>query len=196
MYITPDEVKKRIADSRAKLMKVVSKWELSGNGFGQRTPDDELFGHMDEEQLQDGDNRARFLDGIGREHLLILWDLSDCEGMLGKFLSKLSSAVAISCENVSTDTAEVQNPRRLTEEQNAVRRFRDSVADSMRVMSYSALMKELRESENQEMKLEQFTWVATTANATEFYESCLARERERQSVLREELGRVNRRRLE
>lgn len=33
--IIPEEVKSRMADARAKLVKVISKWELSGNGFGQ-----------------------------------------------------------------------------------------------------------------------------------------------------------------
>jgi hypothetical protein len=194
--LTADEAKRRIADARAKLMRVISKWELSGNGFTQRAPEDELFGHMDEEQLQDGDNRARFLNCIGKEHLLILWDLGDREGLLDKFLSKLLSAVTVSCENISTDTAEVQNPRRLSEEQTAVRRFRDSVASSMQTMSYSALMKELRESETQEMKLNEYIWAATTKNAIDFYEGCLVRERERSTHIRAEIARVNHRRIE
>jgi hypothetical protein len=70
-------------------LKIIANWELSGNGFGQRTRQDENFGHMEEEQLEEGDNRARFLDGVGKEHLLILWDLGDREGVLQKFLNKL-----------------------------------------------------------------------------------------------------------
>jgi hypothetical protein len=194
--LTADEAKKRIADARAKLMKVIARWELSGNGFGQRAAGDDLFGHVDEEQLEDGDNRARFLDGIGKEHLLMLWDMSDREGLLGKFLSKLSPAVAVSCDNVSTDTAEVQNPRRQSEEQNAQRRFRDSVASSMQTMSYSALMKELRESEMQILKLTEFTWSATTDAAVSFYEECLERERERKVEITEEINTLKRRRVE
>ena len=70
--IDADEAKKRLADARAKLMRIIANWERSGNGFGQREETDEQYGHMEEEQLEDGDNRASFLDGIGKEHLLIL----------------------------------------------------------------------------------------------------------------------------
>jgi hypothetical protein len=41
--ITAEEVKKRFTDARAKLIKIISKWELSGNGFGQRTVADDDF---------------------------------------------------------------------------------------------------------------------------------------------------------
>jgi hypothetical protein len=40
-------------------MRVISRWELSGYGLGLRTELDEDFGHMEEEQLEDGDNRAK-----------------------------------------------------------------------------------------------------------------------------------------
>lgn len=67
---------------------------------------------------EDGDNCARFIKGIGREHLLILWDLGDQEGVSQKFLNRLSSNVGVDCDNIHTDTALVQNPRRQSEEQH------------------------------------------------------------------------------
>lgn len=69
---TAEDAKHRLSECRARLLKAISKWELSGNGFGQRAATDDEFGHLDEEQLEDGDNRSRFLDGIRREHLLVL----------------------------------------------------------------------------------------------------------------------------
>jgi hypothetical protein len=47
--ITPGEVKSRMANSRTKLMEVILGWELSGNGFGQRITEDDVFGHPTKE---------------------------------------------------------------------------------------------------------------------------------------------------
>jgi hypothetical protein len=88
--ITAEEVKTRLADSRAKLVivsisracticlgylsnpflfykqkqKVINNWEMSGNGFGQRPEGDECFGALDDQHLLDGDNRQSFLGGF------------------------------------------------------------------------------------------------------------------------------------
>jgi hypothetical protein len=51
--ITPEEVKSHMADSRVKLMAVISNWELSGNGFGQCTQEDEGFRCVEEEHFLD-----------------------------------------------------------------------------------------------------------------------------------------------
>jgi hypothetical protein len=193
--ITPDDCKKRLADSRAKLMRVISRWELSGNGFGQRTELDEEFGHMEEEQLEDGDNRAKFLDGIGKEHLLILWDLGDKEGVLSKFLNRLSAEVGVDPDNIPTNTAAVQNPRRLTAEQQQASGFRQSLANSMASMSMTALYMELRECETEARKLKQITFECTTAGSVDFYEACFAQQEERILELKEEIKRCKHRRL-
>jgi hypothetical protein len=34
--MTPEDVKSRLADARAKLILIINKWGKSGNGFGQR----------------------------------------------------------------------------------------------------------------------------------------------------------------
>ena len=34
--VTPDQVKDKMSDSRVKLIKVIDRWELSGNGEGNR----------------------------------------------------------------------------------------------------------------------------------------------------------------
>jgi hypothetical protein len=107
---------------------------------------------------------------------LVLSSLGDREGLLGQLLSKLSPHVAVSCDNISTDTANVQNPRKLSDEQKATKRFRDSIASSIASMSLTALFKELRESELQAFKLCENTFKTTTEGATQFYEECLERE--------------------
>jgi hypothetical protein len=152
---------------------------------------------MDEEQFQEGDNRARFLDGIGKEHLLILWDLGDQEGVLGKFLSKLSPEVAVSCDNISTDTSDVQNPRKMTEEQRDSKRFRESVLASLMVsISMTVMLAELRESENLAFKLQEQSFQTTTEEATKFYDDRLKKEFARIEVIKEEINRIKRRRVD
>jgi len=85
--VTPEECKKRFADSRAKLIKIISKWELSGNGFGQRSREDDDFGHLDEECFEAGDNRGNFLDTMTKEHILYFWHLADQNDMMKQVLN-------------------------------------------------------------------------------------------------------------
>jgi hypothetical protein len=44
--IAVQDVKSQLADARAKLIFIISKWECSGNGFGQHNIDDPRFGHF------------------------------------------------------------------------------------------------------------------------------------------------------
>ena len=145
---------------------------------------------MEEEQLEDGDNRASFLDGIGKEHLLILWDFGDREGVLNKFLNKLGVAVAVDCDNIHTDTSSVQNQRRMTEEQREQRAFRDAVAKSMSTMSLAALLQELREVENRAFELKEKCLIATDPGALDFYERSYAAAEERIQLIQEQVDRI------
>lgn len=192
--VTAEDVKRRLSESRARLLKTISKWELSGNGFGQRAFADDEFGHLDEEMLEDGDNRARFLDGIGREHLLILWDLGDHEGVLQQFLNKLSLDVAVDPDNIHTDTSKVQNKRGLSDEQQATKAFRESIAKSMSAMSCAALLSELRESEKQAFQLKEYSFKSHDDGAVAFCEESYARQMERIKLIQEEMGHVKRQR--
>ena len=189
--ITAEEVKKRLADSRAKLMKVISKWEKSGNGFGQRAEGDDDFGHMTEEQLEDGDNRASFIDGIGKEHLLLLWHFGDLDGTLQTFLNQLSSNVAVDCDNIHLDTSEVQNRRRMTEEQRDAREFRESIADSMSSMSYAAMLQELRQAEQHAFRCKEMSFTATSPDSCRFYQESYDRVMERVLAIKVELSRMD-----
>lgn len=123
--ITPEEAKDRWADARAKTVqvrtmswsyctvklllvsksffvivlgrKIVTAWERSGNGSGQRIlGDDDDFGQIGEDSFEDGDNRASFIKTHKgqREHHLYLWYLSDVTGILNTVLNMLSTEVA------------------------------------------------------------------------------------------------------
>ena len=106
---------------------VMTKWEASGNGTGQRGIDEETFGHWTTEHeaqaLVDGDKRANFvaLHMGQRFHHLYLWVLLDRAGIMNLVLTRLSPEVAMDCDNIHTDTAQVQRRRRKKNEDDAER---------------------------------------------------------------------------
>jgi hypothetical protein len=66
---TPVKIKEKLADVRAKLVIMVSNWERSGNGNGNRADNDNL--EDGDVRLQD-DDRRNFL-GTYKPHLLYFW---------------------------------------------------------------------------------------------------------------------------
>ncbi|CAB9521596.1 unknown protein [Seminavis robusta] len=149
--ISAQEARRRFSDCRAKLVKIVSKWELSGNGFGQRTTEEPQFGHMEEEQLEEGDNRSSFLDSGTREHILYLWHVADTEEVMKTILSVISvncAADSESCQSTMGDDNASVNRRKREAEVRAVAEFRSSISDALSNMSHAALLTELREAEN------------------------------------------------
>ena len=162
--ISAEDVKKKIGEARVNLMQVRTKsnsphfqwpvnnvslsvlctaqmitaWEASGNGFGQRTNNDSQFGHFDlAEQTENGDNRGNFVQShLGqRVHHLYLWHLTDKMGVLQNVLNILSSDVGADGDNVRTNSSEVQNRRRRRDEEETERaerkQFRLTVGASL-----------------------------------------------------------------
>ena len=133
--IAADQVKSKLADARVKLMKIINRWERSGNGFGQirdeeedQDSDDEdididvlegaafdaeadvpdNFGHMIDENYQDGDNRQSFVwhhEGE-KDHHLYFWHLLDTQGILSKVINKLDHSVAVDCDSQLPDVTQ------------------------------------------------------------------------------------------
>ncbi|CAB9517520.1 expressed unknown protein [Seminavis robusta] len=146
--ITPDEVKRRWGDCRAKLIKIIAKWELSGNGFGQRVQEDEEFGHLGEDLLQCGDNRANFLDSQTKEHILYLWHVSDDQEILKNVMSVISESCAastVACSSVAPSDNASARKRKVDE--RALGFFRAKMSLAMHTMSRAAIWKELRETQ-------------------------------------------------
>ena len=121
---------------------MISAWETSGNGFGQRSREDHEFGHFDpEEQTENGDNRANFVQPhLGqRVHHLYLWYLADKMGVLKNVLNILSADVGADGDNVRTDTAEVHNRRRRREteenEREDRKQFRQAIGASLTALA-------------------------------------------------------------
>ena len=190
--ITPEQVKARYADSRARLIKVsfpwewkklvevsrqiahfsstssfisiqiISDWEKSGSGFGQRDNADTSWGHFSEEnrQIQDGDNRSSFLTGenTGKTHLLYLWHLADTAGIMTKLLNVLSKDVAADCHSnlyVSTQQVQHKSKRKAAEEleredtkafRNGIQQSFENLAISKKEERLSQLRKEIKDA--------------------------------------------------
>ena len=133
----------------------MTNWELSGNGFGQRTREDQDFGHFNPAQLdlEDGDNRASFLrESLGhRPHHLIFWELSDEQGILAAVMTVLGPEVAADGEKAASDNADVRRRRRdpaAEEEDRQERRiFRREIGAGFNVISLTSLRENLREEE-------------------------------------------------
>ncbi|CAB9519921.1 hypothetical protein SEMRO_1058_G236420.1 [Seminavis robusta] len=163
--ITSDEVKRRWGDCRAKLIKIIAKWELSGNGFGQRVEEDDAFGHLGEEELQCGDNRANFLDSQTKEHILYLWHVSDDQEILKNVMCVIADSCAASSEACSSVAASVNSSARKRKvDERALGFFRAKMSLAMHSMSRAAIWKELRET--QEKLFESQLKVMKTKSAT------------------------------
>jgi hypothetical protein len=154
--ITPEEVKSRMADSRAKLMVVISNWELSSNGFGQRTKEDDGFGCLEEEHLLD-DNRGAFLKGF-RSHILYLWHLSNEEDILQSVKSVLDPGCAANTDSVP-DVDSKRKKRKSSGEDE--RNFREQVSSSFDTISFSTLCNQITQTQKSKADFEVKSVLAT-----------------------------------
>ncbi|CAB9524785.1 hypothetical protein SEMRO_1585_G284060.1 [Seminavis robusta] len=147
--VTPDEVKRRWGDCRAKLIKIIAKWELSGNGFGQRHEGEDEFGHMGEDEMECGDNRANFLDSQTKEHILYLWHVSDEQQILKNVMCVIAESSAASSEICSSvaGTDQATSARKRRTDERALGFFRAKMSLAMHTMSRAAIFKELRETQ-------------------------------------------------
>ena len=78
-----DKAKDLIVAVRTKLSNMVSMYERSGSGAGQRDEDDEDYGRVDIAKCVEGDDRARFMEsGVKETYLLYWWHKLDVEGFV------------------------------------------------------------------------------------------------------------------
>ena len=185
--ITPDQVKSKLADARVRLMRIINRWETSGNGFGQirdeqagtsdKDKEDDndseaekdedagdsdsdegnkfdtsadvsdTFGHLIDENFQDGDNRQSFLwhhDG-DKDHLLCFWHLLDSQGILSKAINKLDREVAVDCDSELPDVTQTgtRGQKRQADKeqgQKAEKNFRLEVGGALSGLTYQAMI--------------------------------------------------------
>ena len=95
--LTSEQVKSWVASHKTKLLLFIARWELSGNGDGQRVEGDATFGIIDTEDhlIFGGDNRSDFLKG-DRSSLLYFWYMSDKYEILPQVLSLLPTELGFS----------------------------------------------------------------------------------------------------
>ena len=81
--MTRDKAKDIIVSIQPKLATMVHKYELSGNGAGQRSEEDGDYGCVDLEKCVDGDDRGNYIDaGTNSSYLLYWWHKLDNEGFV------------------------------------------------------------------------------------------------------------------
>jgi hypothetical protein len=197
--INAEDCKKRFADSRAKLIKMISKWELSGNGFGQRTMEDDDFGHLGYEELEAGDNRSNFLDSMTKEHVLYFWHLADKSELLKNVLNVIADTSSADSENYQTTSesssaSAVATRGRKHNEAKAANAFREQMGNAMATMSHASILAELREAEAQSMKYQELFITTDNERLKQLYNKFAKREDKRIEEIQQELDRMKRRR--
>jgi hypothetical protein len=68
-------------------------------GFGQRSREDDDFGHLDEECFEAGDDCGNFLDSMTKEHILYFWQLSDLNELMKQVLNVIVESSAADSDN-------------------------------------------------------------------------------------------------
>jgi hypothetical protein len=200
--IDPEDCKKRFSDARAKLIKIISKWELSGNGFGQRSLEDDDFGHMGQEELEAGDNRANFLDSMTKEHILYFWHLADKNELLKNVLNVIADTSSADSENYQTTSegssaSSVAAATRKSNEAKATNEFRLQMGSALATMSQAALLQELRNAETQCMKYEELIITTDNDRLKEVYLKFAKKEEKRIVEIQQDLDRtIKRRRID
>jgi hypothetical protein len=101
-----EQVKASIADRKAKLVLLMDRWELSGNGDGQRIEQEDAVGESSID-IQ-SDNRSSFLK-IDRSSLLYCWQMLEKYEILEQMVSILPRELGVSTmgnvSSVSEDSA-------------------------------------------------------------------------------------------
>ena len=145
------------ANETTQALVVISKWEQSGNGSGQRTEDDDEYGHVVNNQLwlapgkqefMDGDNRKNFLRDE-KSHILYFWQLIDENDLLAHSLAKLSDEVRVDSDNVPNTMENTKicnnNNKLLSPDKMAEQVFKESVSSSFHELARSNSVKQCME---------------------------------------------------
>ena len=178
--LTVADLKRRFTDSRAKLIQIIVKWERSGSGFGQRHQQDDDFGHLVNERLEDGDDRANYL-GNYHDHLLYAWHILDINQMLTRTVAILDSTVsASSAESVP----EVFNSaRKRKKDQNTD----DIISKHLESISKASLLEQLGNTEQKLAEYEVNRLMATTDEVKEVWLHAIGSAKERLLFIRDQL---------
>ena len=128
--VNGEQLKKKLAEARMKLLRVMDKWERSGNGDGMPNPEDPT-------QMIVGSDRAAFL-GHDPVHILYLWHLAEHNDTLNSIKAMLPPEMGVSSENipsvrngkkVSADSSDIESGRQY---RTSVQKSMEDIAESMK----------------------------------------------------------------
>lgn len=125
------------SDAQEKLIIIINRWEINGNGFGQSDISDEKYGHLENEMLQYGDNRSNFLSNY-HEHHLYGWYVLDESQMLMRVMSKLDDTFSATGESTSCSSIESNRKRKVDPSDIGI-----SITEHMGNISKASLIQQL-----------------------------------------------------
>jgi hypothetical protein len=107
-------VQNRLSNIRATMLRIIDKWEQSGQGDGGRVaePDQERpagWGKLDNRTQEALDNRANFL-GDSPSWYLYFWEAADKYQLLGSTLQRLCETVGVTCGTKSPTVSRGSTP--------------------------------------------------------------------------------------
>ncbi|CAB9531585.1 unknown protein [Seminavis robusta] len=145
--VTADFIKRQWNQAKLKTNKIVNAWERSGNGYGQidhepQGDNDEEeaelsrhFGHLTEEQMLAGDNRAEYcMERLGHKSFHLY------HGNLSSVVTRMSDDVAGSGDQVATNTTKRKQKGKDDPE---LKQLRKSLSNSQVEHSYQAVIENL-----------------------------------------------------
>ena len=142
--VSPDQVKRWLADRKAKLVLMINKWERSGNGGGNRKEDNEMFGQCEGTLFQDDDDRSNFLCG-NRTSLLYFWHMAIHHDILSHTVNILPKHLSATTESVSPVSRKMRkDKKRKFHEEN---KFPDDIVEGFRSISRVSRSEEITNCE-------------------------------------------------
>jgi hypothetical protein len=144
---TPDSIKDKLQGCRSELAIMMSNWNTSGSGDGQKSDktDDEPAGSQCNTIC--GDDRRAFLHGR-KAYLLYMWQLFDDNDILAHCMSKLPEGMMASTE--CTAMVSVSSPQRKKHKPDNAEPLVHfaTVAKAAQTMATSSTIRELERLEN------------------------------------------------
>ena len=120
--MTRDKAKDILVTIRPKLAKMVANYELSGNGAGQRSEEDEDYGRVDLEKCVDGDDRGTYLEsGSNSSYMLYWWHKLDVEDFVQFTICTLDKFHRANASEFQLVSSEHQSPLRRVKQNDDVK---------------------------------------------------------------------------
>ena len=178
--VTPDQVKRWLADRKTKLVLIITKWEKSGNGGGNVRNDDR-FGQtsrfMEDAEFQDDDDRANFLSN-NRPSLLYYWHMAVEHDILSQTVNILPDELSTTTESVTPVSKKSKHSKKRKTEDGI--QLPQDVVDGFKSISRASKSEELANCEARiekgERRVEDFIKKledSDNGNLRQFYEERL-----------------------